>query len=35
MVEGRDRRPEMGFKLALELQNNEVEMTKRRDRRQI
>lgn len=35
MVEGRDRRPEMGFKLALELQNNEVEMTKRRERRQI
>ncbi|XP_063707698.1 nicotinamidase isoform X1 [Culicoides brevitarsis] len=35
MVEGRDRRPELGFKLALELKQNEAEMTKRRDRRQI
>lgn len=35
MVEGRDRRPELGFKLALELQNSEAEQAKLKDRRQI
>lgn len=33
MVEGRDRRPEMGFKLAMELKNADSES--KRGRRQI
>jgi hypothetical protein len=33
MVEGRDRRPELGFKLALELKNAENE--NKRGRRQV
>jgi hypothetical protein len=33
MVEGRDRRPELGFKLAMELKNAENEA--KRGRRQI
>lgn len=32
MVEGRDRRPELGFKLALELRNNDIELSKRKNR---
>jgi hypothetical protein len=35
MVEGRDRRPELGFKLAMELKNAEAENQKRNARRQI
>lgn len=34
MVEGRDRRPEMGFKLAMELKASE-ESNKRNSRRQF
>lgn len=35
MVEGRDRRPELGFKLAMQLKNLDNEKDKKSGRRQI